>query len=132
MLFKFSFGVIYICQDVGDRNAFIKVFSERIKDCALQEWHTAIHNSSKLQTYCTFKTLLEPERYLQQESCISYIIGITISKFRSSNNSLAIEVGRLQNKSLKNKICTVHKVVSMALRMNFTLFVYVNSIMSCL
>ena len=130
MLFKLSFGVIYICQDVGDRNAFIKVFSERIKDCALQEWHTAIHNSSKLQTYCTFKTLLEPERYLQHIEIRK--VRITLSKFRCSNNSLAIEVGRLQNKSLKNKICTVHKMVSMALRMNFTLFVYVNSIMTCL
>ena len=95
MLFRYGFGMIFIYQEVGDRNAFIKIFCERVKDCALQEWQSAIQDSSKLRTYCTFKTLLEPEKYLQ---CIEIRkFRIALGKFRCSNHKLAIEAGRLQN-----------------------------------
>ena len=43
---------------------FLNSFRLRIEDKFRQEWYTDISENKKLETYKTFKSLLEPEIYL--------------------------------------------------------------------
>ena len=36
LLFRYGFGYVWIAQDVGNPNYFIKVFSQRVSDCYRQ------------------------------------------------------------------------------------------------
>ena len=49
---------------MGDETQFLNSFRLRIKDNIKQEWYTDISENKKLETYKTFKSLLEPEIYL--------------------------------------------------------------------
>ena len=81
----------------------ISMFKQRVIDNYRQEWHEAIGVSNKLSTYCTFKTTLEPERYL---SCITDRKYITaLAKFRCSNHNLNIESGRHCGIDITERIC---------------------------
>ena len=51
-------------QSMGDETQFLNSFRLRIEDNFRQEWHTDILENKKLETYKTFKSLLEPEIYL--------------------------------------------------------------------
>ena len=64
LLFKYGFGVAWTKQGVGNNILFLSEFVQRVQDCSSQDWHRDIHNSSKLSVYCTFKSFLEPEKYL--------------------------------------------------------------------
>ena len=37
LLFRYGFGYVWIAQDVGNPNYFIKVFSQRVSDCYIQK-----------------------------------------------------------------------------------------------
>lgn len=78
-------------------------FKQRISDCCYQEWLSSINNSNKLTTYCSFKTLLEPEKYL---SCVHIPkFKITLTKFRCSDHKLEIENGRKENINAMERVC---------------------------
>ena len=64
----------------------------RMTDIAKQTWSNEISTSSKLSTYKEFKTLLNPEKYLQVIS--NYFIRKQLTRFRISNHQLLIEEGR--------------------------------------
>ena len=95
LLFKYGFGLVFICQGVGDTKCFIDEFKDRLKSCFQQEWSSDINNMSKLKTYCTFKSMLEPEKYLDVVKIKKY--RRALSKFRCSNHNLSIETGRRNN-----------------------------------
>ena len=64
----------------------------RMTDIARQTWSNEISTSSKLSTYKEFKTLLNPEKYLQAIN--NYFIRKQLTRFRISNHQLLIEDGR--------------------------------------
>ena len=62
MLFSYGYGCVWL--SVGDETQFLNSFRLRIEDNFRQEWYTDIWENKKLETYKTFKSLLEPEIYL--------------------------------------------------------------------
>ena len=71
---------------------FLKSFVQRISDIYGQKWFLDINESPKLSTYSQFKSLLEPEKYLNVIS--SFWARKQLAKFRRSNHDLATENGR--------------------------------------
>ena len=63
----------------------------------------AINKSNKLSTYCTFKSLLEPERYISVISNRKLLTAL--AKFRCSNHTLSIEYGRSKNIDITERTC---------------------------
>ena len=92
ILYRYGFGYVFISQDVGNIDVFMSILNERVRDCGKQEWHDMINNSDKLVTYCTFKSILEPEKYLSCVCIRKYFVAL--ARFRCSNHSLEIEIGR--------------------------------------
>ena len=51
MLFKFGFGYVWLAQEVGNSKYLVYLFSQRLKDCYLQDWLANINESSKAEHY---------------------------------------------------------------------------------
>ena len=64
MLFSYGYGCVWLTQSEGDETPFVNSFRLRTEDNFRQEWYTDISENKKLETYKTFKSLLEPEIYL--------------------------------------------------------------------
>ena len=92
ILFEHGFGYVWIAQDVGQINLFIKVFTNRLKDCALQKLYADMELSPKTDHYKHYKTLLNPERYLSIN--LPYPWKKCLANFRCSGHMLMIEKGR--------------------------------------
>ena len=58
LLYKYGFGFIWISQDVGDVNAFIRMFKHRVINYSTLDWQTAIETSSRCYHDNNFKSLL--------------------------------------------------------------------------
>ena len=91
LLFSNGFGHVWISQGVANENLFLKAMVLRMTEIARQTWSNEICTSSKLSTYKEFKTLLNPEKYLQVIN--NYFIRKQLTRFRISNQ-LLIEEGR--------------------------------------
>ena len=92
LLYKYGFGFVFISQEVGNIELFVSEFKQRVSDCAAQDWHSELESSTKLETYVTFKSLLETEKYLNVIHVRKY--SRALAKFRMSNHQLEIENGR--------------------------------------
>jgi len=64
LLCKYGFSIVCISQDVGDVNAFIRMFKHRVVNYCTLEWQAAIGTSSRCDHYNNFKRLLPIEKYL--------------------------------------------------------------------
>ena len=69
-----GFSYVWLNGGVVHEKAFLRAFRQRLIDCHKQEWFSKIMESDRFSTYCSFKSLLQPERYLTY---------ITINKFRN-------------------------------------------------
>ena len=69
----------------------------------MQEWHSMLNTYSKLDFYCTYKSIFEPERYLNIVNCKNY--RIALCRLRSSSHDLEIECGRYRNISRNDRLC---------------------------
>ena len=47
LLFEYGFGVVWISQDVGDCNSFVKAFRIRLIEYYTQRWHGHVPDSSR-------------------------------------------------------------------------------------
>ena len=103
LLFKYGFGDVWLEQGVGDKIAILRAFTTRLRDCHFQDWHRETHDSSKLSVYCTFKSCLELEKYLECVNIWKY--RQALSRFRVSCHNLAIEKGRHEGVLLENRLC---------------------------
>ena len=92
MLFSLGFGYVWIAQDVGDPLMFLSSFKRRLIDCNIQKWNEGLNNTSKAETYKSFKTLLEPEKYLSLN--LPFVMKSMLARFRTSTHDLMIEKGR--------------------------------------
>ena len=75
LLNNFGFSYVWLHGGVGDEKMFLSELKLRIIDCYKQSWNEKINTSVRFETYRSFKSLLEPEKYLLE---------ITISKFRNA------------------------------------------------
>ena len=117
VLYNTGFGIVWITQEVGDINLFLNIFSTRIRDISFQNWYSNITTKSKLRSYCEFKSLLVPEKYL---FCIPYFHKRrALSRLRCSDHPLRIETGRWSNIPPNERFCELCNAI--ALRMSITL-----------
>jgi hypothetical protein len=105
LLFKYGYGYIWIAQEIGDVSEFIYRFEQCVKDCALQEWHSAVETSTKLELshYSEYKTLLNTELYLYVIPQVS--LRRCLARFRCSSHNLAIERGRAIGVNRSERYC---------------------------
>jgi len=79
LLYKYGFSFIWISQDVGDTNAFIRMFKHRVVNYYTLDWQAALDTSSRCDHYNNFKSLLTVETYLTMDIQLNY--RIAMSKF---------------------------------------------------
>jgi len=103
LLYKFGFGEIWISQEIGDPEVFLFEFRQRISDCSTQDWHANINSIDKLNTYCTFKSLLSIEQYLLEVTNVKH--RQALSKLRISAHRLKVEEGRHQGIEREEQYC---------------------------
>lgn len=84
VLFQYGFGYVWIEQSVGNRNAFLKEFRQRLTDCFQQDWSAKLADSDRYSLYRTFKYNLVQELYFDaitsrhvRNMYIKFRLGIT-------------------------------------------------------
>ena len=103
MLFLHGFGHVWVSQELGDVNYFLRIFKQRTVDCFKQNWHAAINESSRCFHYKHFKSLLNPEKYLTVD--LPYRNRIALARFRCFNHKFRIKTGRHSNIPREDRIC---------------------------
>ena len=104
LLYKYGFGVVYLEGSVGCINGFMNQLKERMCFQYCNEWLNDVAQNGRLQTYATFKTMLEPERYLV---CIeNRLYRKALAQFRCSCHQFMIERGRHLNIPRNERVCT--------------------------
>lgn len=103
LLFKYGFGYVWIAQEVGNDLNFVSMFCQRLKDCAFQEWKSAISSSAKLEFYSQFKSNLDIEKYLLDIKIDQYKVALL--KLRISCHKLRIETGRFDGTERNERYC---------------------------
>ena len=103
LLFQFGFGFAWIADELGDTNAFLSLFTQRLTDCSYQTINEDINTTPKAITYKLFKTNLNPETYLSID--IPYLYKKILSNFRCSGHNLMIEKGRHMNVDRHLRFC---------------------------
>ena len=101
-LYSYGFHDVWTEGRVENEKAFLLTFKRKMIDHFKQEWKTKLFTSNRFSTYCVFKTVHQPENYLND---------ITIKKFRDSLirlrlgiNELRVNV-RYQRDSSNNNSC---------------------------
>ena len=103
ILLKYGFGWAWENQFVQHESLFIKMFSDRVKDCELQQWKSDVNSMSKLKTYSLFKENREREGYLNLY--LPRRLRVSLARFRTGNHNLEIEKGRHKNLLLEDRLC---------------------------
>ena len=65
LLDKYGFSYVWINQSVGNKDMFLMEFSQRVKDCYIQNWQESVNDSSKLHFYGQIKINYEPAPYVK-------------------------------------------------------------------
>lgn len=109
ILCEAGFNVVWLQQGVGDVKLFLQVFKQRLIDMFVQEWSGTIRDRERYDTYRTFKTIFEKEKYIS---------GIEIYCFRVAISQLRFNVLPLNNNVYRyselaqNKNCPFCKTVT--------------------
>ena len=59
-----GFGIVWLSQEVGDDKRFIATFTDRLVSCFKQNWHAKLESEDKYSWFYSFKSILQPEKYL--------------------------------------------------------------------
>ena len=82
LLFRNGFGYVWVVEDVGDLNLFMKAFKHRLIDCCKQDWCVVIMESGKTRHYRYIMPLLKVANYRNFNIPLKY--RIALSKLRCS------------------------------------------------
>ena len=91
-LYSNGFGYIWEEQKVDNIKLFVCQFVQRLKDQYMQQWLEVCGTTSKLESYCMYKTSFSYEIYLDVLDVKKF--RWSFSAFRSSSHNLMIEQGR--------------------------------------
>ena len=79
-----GFGYVWLAQGVARENCFLRMFKQRLTDVFRQDWMASINSSDHFTQYCKFKSVLEPEKYLDsirlkcfRDALIRFRLGIS-------------------------------------------------------
>ena len=89
ILYRYGFGHVWLSEGVGQTELFLCEFKQRIEDISIQNWSSDVNSMPKLSSYKMFKSLLEPELYLNVVPWRKH--RNSLSRLRCSNHRLAIE-----------------------------------------
>jgi hypothetical protein len=101
----FGFSEVWMSDGVGDVKLFLRAFKNRMIDCYKQDWSAKLSDSDRFATYRSFKSLLQPEKYLQD---------LTIAKFRKVFVwfRLGVNVLNINNRyNNRSKLCPFCEVI---------------------
>lgn len=91
LLSRLGFMEVWEVQGVGNINAFLNIFKQRVRDVFTQEWHARLENSSRARCYITFSSF-RYQTYLNVLNIGKY--RKSLSQLRLSSHRLEVEVGR--------------------------------------
>jgi hypothetical protein len=93
---------VWMCQGKNINKTWLKnTLNSTLKDQFVQNWHTQLHETSKLYLYRLFKKEFCLEKYLLNGR-YKYLM-----KFRTINHKLPIEKGRYQNIAREMRLCEI-------------------------
>ena len=110
LLSRVGFLHVWEAQGVGNENAFLNIFKQRIKDIFTQDWHSRLENSTRARCYLTFANF-KYQKYLDFLNIVKY--RKCLSRLRLSSHRLEVEVGRwvkpnkIPYENRKCRICNV-------------------------
>eukprot|EP00745_Piridium_sociabile_P033756 TRINITY_DN5799_c0_g1_i7.p1 TRINITY_DN5799_c0_g1~~TRINITY_DN5799_c0_g1_i7.p1 ORF type:complete len:201 (+),score=5.71 TRINITY_DN5799_c0_g1_i7:293-895(+) len=81
MLCLTGFNIVWLQQGVGDVKLFLREFKQRLIDFFFQEWTGTIRDHDRFESYRTFKTLFEKERYVLDMDIYCFRVAITQTRF---------------------------------------------------
>ena len=105
LLFSYGFGYVWLVESVGDANLFMKNFKQRLIDCSIQDWSSAIAESGKGRHYRFISPALQVANYINYNIPIKF--RISLSKLRCSVHSLNVEVGRHNDIEYNLRTCSI-------------------------
>ena len=78
-------------QNVGNPDLFMNIFTQRVKDCAFQEWESTVANNNKLVLFADLHkdSGMCTARYLEVIEIVE--LRRMLTKIRCSNHPLEIE-----------------------------------------
>ena len=62
-----GFGIVWMCKEVGSEKLFVSQMKERLIDCYKQYWHSEMCNNQHMMFYSSFKSQIQPERFLNNK-----------------------------------------------------------------
>ena len=84
VLQSLGFGYVWLAQGVTRENCFLRMFKQRLTDVFRQDWMAGINSSDRFTQYRKFKSVLEPEKYLDsirqkcfRDALIRFRLGIS-------------------------------------------------------
>ena len=98
-----SLGYSHIFNNVDCNKNYLPLLKRRMRDHFIQEWHTVIVSSPKLDYYAKFKEIFCYEDYL--DKCRNEKFRKSFSRLRLSSHSLEIETGRFNGIDRMNRLC---------------------------
>ena len=103
-LFHYSFGIVWVSQQVGNKTGFLRELKQRLIVSNTQDWHEKISTKERLENYRGFKQILHFESYL------SYL---TVKRYRDAIVRIRLGVNKLTcNKyrytpNVRQRLCPV-------------------------
>ena len=92
MLFHLGFGEAWYAQNVGDIEAFVYLFRQRVYDNYQHDWCGSLNDSSREITYRAIRTGLETRPYLSKVFCVSHLRAL--ARLMTSSHQLRVETGQ--------------------------------------
>ena len=102
LLSQMGFNHVWAAQGVGNMNAFLDIFKQRIKDIELQGWRGRSTASGRARFYSSISNF-GPSVYLKVVNIAKYWEALT--RLRVSSHRLFVEVGRWNNTPLDDRKC---------------------------
>ena len=103
LLFSSGFGEVWLNQGVGNKQAFLKFFKQRLKDMDMQSLNMDIQDMDRLRTYKILKVKFGTESYLFNIK--NTILRTLFTKFRGGLLKLEGNMGRYPRVSFDARIC---------------------------
>ena len=103
LLYSQGFGNIWEQQMIENEQDFLAEFNDRLQSSYVQEWNGIKSEMSKLSLYNLYKSTFVRETYLSFD--IPYRLRRYLAKFRTSNVSLEIEIGRRHGVPREDRLC---------------------------
>lgn len=91
LLSRLGFMEVWDLQGVGNIEAFLKTFRQRVRDIYTQNWHSRLENSTRARCYLSFANF-HYQTYLDKLNIAKY--RKQLSRLRVSSHRLEVEVGR--------------------------------------